>query len=360
MKLLIIGDKSRFIHLESFCDSLEKYHFESRLIYDIDFLSGFFDSPTSKAKSKKKFEKMISEYNPDFVLLDRVSKLGLDISKQNIPFGILLRGNIWEEIQSYKKKSKVFLRENISIRKYKKMVDECFDLADIIFPISKYLEDEVRERYPKRKIELLYADGRDPSGWNECQGMKLEHPCVGLLQGAGVWKKTKEILTLDRVLKELPNVNFYWAGDGNYKDDILEVLEQHDNFKWIGKIEYPEQVKQFLTEIDIFALFSGLEGFGQSILEAQLMKKPTICSNVGGIPEIIKDEYNGFLIELNDHIEWKKRILQVLDDTKKAKEMSQNGYDVVSKNFNWKIIAEKFNDVIIKNSDLLENQHKNQ
>jgi len=359
MKLLIIGDKSRFIHLESFCDSLEKYHFESRLMYDMDFLSGFFDSPTSKSKRKKKFEDIISEYNPDFVLLDRVSKLGLDISKQNIPFGILLRGNIWEEIQTYKKKSKVILRENISIRKYKKMVDECFDLADIIFPISKYLENEVRKRYPKRKIELFYADGRNPSEWNDCQGMKLEHPCVGLLQGAGVWNKTKEILTLDKVLKELPNVNFYWAGDGDYKNDILEVLDKHKNFKWIGKIEYPKQVKQFLTEIDVFVLLSGLEGFGQSVLEAQLMKKITICSNVGGIPEIIKDGYNGFLIGKNDHIEWKKRILEVLDDTKRAKEISQNGYDMISKNFNWETIAEKFYD-IIKKSNLLEKQHKNQ
>ena len=360
MKLLIIGDKSRFIHLESFCNSLEKYHFESRLIYDMDFLSGFFDSPTSKSKNKKKFEEMISEYNPDFVLLDRVSKLGLDISKQNIPFGILLRGNIWEEIQGYKKKSKVFLRENFSIRKYKKMVDECFDLADIIFPISKYLEKEVRERYPGERIELLYADGRNPSEWNEGQGMKLKHPCVGLLQGAGVWNKTKEILTLDKILNELPNVNFYWAGDGDYKKDILEVLEKHKNFKWIGKIKYPEQVKQFLTEIDVFALSSGLEGFGQSILEAQLMKKPTICSNVGGIPEIIKNGYNGFLVGINDHVEWKKRILEVLEDTKKSKEMSQNGYDIVSKNFNWEIIAEKFYDIIIKNSNLLEKQQKNQ
>ena len=190
--------------------------------------------------------------------------------------------------------------------------------------------------------------------------MKLKHPCVGLLQGAGVWNKTKEILTLDKILNELPNVNFYWAGDGDYKKDILEVLEKHKNFKWIGKIKYPEQVKQFLTEIDVFALFSGLEGFGQSILEAQLMKKPTICSNVGGIPEIIKNGYNGFLVGINDHVEWKKRILEVLEDTKKSKEMSQNGYDIVSKNFNWEIIAEKFYDIIIKNSNLLEKQQKNQ
>ena len=360
MKLLIIGDKSRFIHLKCFSDSLKEYDFESKLIYDMDFLSGFFDSAVAKSKNKKKFQDIILEYKPDFVLLDRFSKLGLELSKLKIPFGILLRGNIWEEIETYKKKSNSFLREKISIKRYKKMVDDCFNLADIIFPISKYLENEVNNRYQGKKIELFYADGRDPHEWNQCEGMELKHPCSGLLQGAGVWNKTKEMLTLDKVLEELPDVNFYWAGDGDYKNDVLKVLEKHQNFKSIGRLEYPIQVKEFLTEIDIFALFSGMEGFGQSVLEAQLMKKPTICSNVGGIPEIIKDGHNGFLIEKNDHKKWKERILEILNDEKKGEEISQNGYDFVVRNFDWKIIAEKFNDIIIRNSNFIRNEHRNE
>jgi len=360
MKLLIIGDNTRFIHLKSFCKSLEKFDFESELLFDMDFLSGFFDSPITKMRNKKKFKETLSKSNPDFILLDRFSELGLEISKSRIPFGILLRGNFWEEIESYKEKSDLSVKAKLSISKYKKLVEKCFQEADVIFPISKYLENEVKERIPNKRIELFYADGRDPQEWNESEGMKLEHPCVGLLQGAGIWNKTKEVLTLEKILKDLPDVNFYWAGDGKYRNDVLKVLEPYKNFKWLGKIDYPNKVKQFLTEIDVFALFSGLEGFGQSVIEAQLMKKPTICSNVGGIPEIVKDGYNGFLIEKNDHTKWKNKISEILNDKNLAKEISQNGYDLVSSSFNWDVIAKRFFDILISNPDLTRNKDSNQ
>ena len=90
------------------------------------------------------------------------------------------------------------------------------------------------------------------------------------------------------------------------------------------------------------------------------MKKPTICSNVGGIPEIIKDGHNGFLIEKNDHTEWKNKILEMLNDKNRAKEISQNGYDLVSSSFNWDIIAKRFFDILISNPDLTRNKDSNQ
>ena len=44
----------------------------------------------------------------------------------------------------------------------------------------------------------------------------LDSPSVGLIQDANWWGKTKELLVLERVLTKLPNVNFYWVGDGRY------------------------------------------------------------------------------------------------------------------------------------------------
>ena len=61
------------------------------------------------------------------------------------------------------------------------------------------------------------------------------------------------------VLESMPKIHFYWAGDGPYRDKILAELEKFDNFHWLGNLEYPGKVRDFLTEIDIYALISGID-----------------------------------------------------------------------------------------------------
>ena len=64
--------------------------------------------------------------------------------------------------------------------------------------------------------------------WYPQEGMQLKHPCVGLLQGAVIWGKAQEMLVLQKVLESMPDVTFYWVGDGPYRDKILPILEKYD------------------------------------------------------------------------------------------------------------------------------------
>ena len=89
--------------------------------------------------------------------------------------------------------------------------------------------------------------------------MKLKHPCVGLVQRANWWGKTSEMLILKKVLEKLPDVQFYWAGHGPFEERILTELEKYENFHWLGKLEYPNKVREFLSEIDIYALITGMD-----------------------------------------------------------------------------------------------------
>ena len=106
----------------------------------------------------------------------------------------------------------------------------------------------------------------------------------------------------------MPNVNFYWAGDGPYRDKILPALEKFDNFHWLGHLKYPDEVRQFFSEIDIYALVSGIDMSPHTLLEAGLMKKPILATNVGGISESCKDGETCFLIKENDWNDWIKNL----------------------------------------------------
>ena len=113
---------------------------------------------------------------------------------------------------------------------------------------------------------------------------------------------------------------FYWVGDGPYKETILAKLEKYENFKWLGKLEYPEKVRQFLSAIDIYALLTGIDMSPLTLQEAQLMKKPVIATNVGGVPELIKNNVTGFLIEKGNYLDLINKISALIDDkTKQTK-----------------------------------------
>jgi len=351
LKLLIAGDKTRFYHLEGFMNALQKNDIKCKLIYDIEYSNKFFDiNIKNRLGKQKKLKKLLDEFGPDVVLLDRLSGIATEITKAGIPFFILLRGNVWEELKWAKETIYTSPQKRLSFLKKQRFIKTCFNNASVILPISKYLENVVRKNIPKKNIELFSVDGRDPSEWNQVSGMNLKHPCVGLLQGMNVWGKTRELLTLTKVMKELPGVMFYFAGDGLYKDKIIPKLKNFKNFVWLGNLEYPIEVKKFLSEIDIYLLLSGMEGLGQTIIEALLMEKPVIATNIGGIPELIEDGKTGFLIEAGNHNDLIKKINQVFDQPIAASDMGSKGKETMQENFNWDSIAKKF--VLILNRNV--------
>jgi len=110
----------------------------------------------------------------------------------------------------------------------------------------------------------------------------------------------------------------------------------------MGKLEYPEKVRQFLSEIDIYALLTGIDMSPLTLLEAQLMKKPVIATNVGGIPELIKNNVTGFLTEKGNYLDLIDKISALIDNKTKQESMGEEGRKFVEKNFSWEIITEKF------------------
>ena len=332
-------------------NALQKNDIKCKLIYDIEYSNKFFDiNIKNRLEKQKKLKKLLDEFSPDVVLLDRLSGIATKITKANIPLFILIRGNFWEESKWAKETIYTSPQKRLSFLKNQRFAKTCFNNASVILPISKYLENVVRKNIPGKKVELFPVDGRNPLEWNQISGMNLKHPCVGLLQGMNVWGKTRELLTLTKVMKELPKVTFYFAGDGFYRDRIIPKLKNFKNFVWLGNLEYPAEVKKFLSEIDVYLLLSGMEGLGQTIIEALLMERPVIATNIGGIPELIEDGKTGFLIETGNHEDLIKKINQVFDQPVIASNMGSKGKEIIQENFNWDNIAKKF--VLILNQNI--------
>ena len=345
--MLIAIDKTRFFYLKQFGDALKNYGFECKLIDDLDVYDkkDFFNKYLKWVIVPKKFQEIIQKFKPDVIFTERVSHFSSLVVKLNIPLIIFLRGDYWEEVKSGKETIHKSQNKHMEIWLKQKIAHKCFSRSTLILPICKYLENIVKEHYPNKPTEVLYQ-GIDPSNWYPQKGMNLKHPCVGLLQDARIWEKTKEMLTLAKVMEEMPNVTFYWAGDGPYRDKVLPLLSKYENFKWLGSLQYPDEVRKFLTEIDVYALISGIDMSPLTLQEAQLMEKPVIATNVGGIPELMQDNETGFLIERQNSDELTEKIKILVNNDDKRKRMGASGRMFVDKNFNLDVIAKRFSSML--------------
>ena len=72
------------------------------------------------------------------------------------------------------------------------------------------------------------------------------------------------------------------------------------------------------------------------------MKKPVVATNVGGIPELMKNNETGFLVEKGNSEEWIEKLSILIDDKEKRKTMGSKGRKFVEDNFSWNIIAKEF------------------
>ena len=352
MKLLIAVDRKRFFLIDQFADVLRKKGIECLIIDDLDIYDK--DEPGNKylkwIGTPKKFQKIMNDFKPDIIFTERVSHFSSLVIKTDIPLIIFVRGedglpHDWSKINWKEQTLETSFSNKINIFTKQKIAKKCYEKATLILPICQYLEKIIRSNCPNKDVHVLYQ-GINQKDWFSEKGMKLKHPCVGFLQGAEIWEKTKEMLLLPDIMKKMPEVNFYWAGDGPYQKKILQILEKFDNFHWLGNLDYPGEVRQFLSEIDVYGLLTGIDMSPHTLLEAGLMKKSVIATNVGGVSESCIDNKTCFLIEKNDPQGWIDKISVLLKHKEKMKLMGNEGFEYVNKNFLWGKIAEDFINIL--------------
>ena len=346
MKILIGGSSTFFFHLKEFSNTLNKLGVESKLVFDADYSDGF---PSRKIgtwfQKSKKFTKLIEEFKPDAIFVDRQRHFGIDALKANIPLFVLLRGHYWSEINWNKKTIYKSLPKRIALQQWDKLGKEIFNGATAILPICKYLEKITNEFVPGKSTSV-FSEGVDASKWYKVKGMNLKHPCVGLLQRANWWGKTSEMLVLKNVLEKMPNTHFYWAGDGPLRERILSELDQYDNFHWLGNLQYPDKVREYLSEIDVYALITGMDLASLTLKEAQLMKKPVVATNVGGNQEMMIDGKTGFLVQQGNHEQLIDKFSLLLEDKDLSEKMGVEGRKFIEDTFNWELVTKNFIKII--------------
>ena len=114
-----------------------------------------------------------------------------------------------------------------------------------------------------------------------------------------------------------PKVKFLIGGEGDQEKELqarAKELGLGGNVFFIGWLDDPYEL---ISILDINVMTSISEGFPYYLLEGARFSKATICSRVGGIPDLIESSVNGYLFEPRDYRELADYLLELASDSSK-------------------------------------------
>jgi len=145
------------------------------------------------------------------------------------------------------------------------------------------------------------------------------------------------IEALDSVLREQNGIDcrLVLMGKDYTGGSILRMVEQKGLSEKVYMLGFcdDDEMHDVFNSTDIFILPSLREGLPTVILEAMSYSIPVIASKVGGIPELIQDGKTGYLIPPGDLIKLKDRLILLINDPQKRKQMGNQGRKLVESQF---------------------------
>ena len=221
--------------------------------------------------------------------------------------------------------------------------------ADIIIVPSQYLKNIVKGwGVPEQGIKVVYnaleqlSEPHIPKEEIK-KKIRIKGDIILSIGRLAPWKGFSALIeVLPELLKENPNFKLIIIGEGEEKKKIelrVEKLRLKDNVKLIGKINH-QDILLYFKVADVFVLNSGYEGLPHVVLEAMQFGVPVIVSNKGGSPELIKDSFNGFLIEYNNKEQIKNALLKLCQDKNLQKRFVENSKEKL-KEFSWESLINK-------------------
>jgi len=130
------------------------------------------------------------------------------------------------------------------------------------------------------------------------------------------------------------------SGENPDKEKMTKFIEEN-NLKNIHLIEFIPNAIKYLKAFDIFVLPSTKEGLPYTVIEAMIAGIPIISTNVGGIPEMIKNNINGFLIEPKNSDLIEKKILELINSSGKIQEITKKAKQKAEQEFTLEKMIEK-------------------
>ena len=191
--------------------------------------------------------------------------------------------------------------------------------------------DALYEKYPKLKgRHVIFHPARISLG----KGCDISIKATALVK-----KHVDDVLLVLAGSSQMIDWDAHMDGDMAFMSELVRILGLEDNIH-IGCYSIDQMAELYnLSEVCVYPS-SAQEPFGLTMLEAQATERPMVVTRAGGMPEIIHDTINGYVVPQRDHDALAHRIVTLIQDADLRRRLGKVGRTNVLTHFTKEIMAD--------------------
>jgi glycosyltransferase involved in cell wall biosynthesis len=167
-------------------------------------------------------------------------------------------------------------------------------------------------------------DGRDET--RRVLGIGPDRFTVGWIGRMTAVKRTSDVLLAFKSLRERGvDACLCMVGDGPDREPLERRAHELGIMRNTLFLGYQEDVAPFYAAFDAMILPSGNEGTPVSAIEALAAGRPVVATRVGGVPDVVRDGEDGFLVDAGDVDTLAERLAQLAGDPALRRTMGEAG-----------------------------------
>ena len=218
-------------------------------------------------------------------------------------------------------------------RRVRRLTDRLLDRrTDAYFGVARaqtrYLVEDLG--HPPHKIRIIH-NGVDPAGYRPADEQRArallsidpQRPVVGIV--AALRPEKDHLLLLQaarRLIGEFPDLTVLVVGDGPMRRRIEQAAAELGLADHILLVGARSDVPDILPALTVFTLCSyTIECFPMALLEAMASGRPAVCTDVGGVGEMLADGITGYLVPPHDPAALADRLAKLLRDRQLCRRM---------------------------------------
>ncbi|HLQ97299.1 MAG TPA: N-acetyl-alpha-D-glucosaminyl L-malate synthase BshA [Candidatus Dormibacteraeota bacterium] len=236
---------------------------------------------------------------------------------------------------------------------FKKMIKYGIEKSDAVTAVSKSLVQQTKRKIDTdRDISVIYNfvdekeyTKRDMTSIRDQYGISPDDKVVIHISNFRKVKRVEDVIKTFKKVNDHVQSKLLLVGDGPEISAAFHQVKQlnlQDHVLFLGK---QKKVSDLLSIADLKLLMSEKESFGLVLLEAMSCEVPCIGTRVGGIPEVIKHEETGFLVELGDTERAADYAINLLTNNDLLKEFSINAKRRAREEFHSEVIVKQYTEL---------------
>lgn len=216
-------------------------------------------------------------------------------------------------------------------------------LGDRIIAVSAAVKRNLVDNgAAESKIEVIYGGIRpveelcpeEKSSIRQKWGIAENDIVVGIVARLAEVKGHKHFIDAAEIIsRENSNVKFIIAGTGPMEQELKNLTKQRGLEDRVVFTGFVENINEVFNIIDINVISSLSEALCLSLIEGMCIGKPSVATDTGGIPEVIKDGYNGFLVPVGNSSKLAEAVLKLVHDPELRKTMGSRGREIAAESF---------------------------